>query len=152
MTITEILNQSVNGLGEAIAQEMGVSNGTLSNWLQIYNRRSNFNLDRLFNFVAIADEVAIEKKGVTVMDSARLFIISNLSPKREHRLNGDVSDELHRVLHAIGGMGSILNESGGGNLLRMSPACRRKYMAQMGNIMSELIASAKELGFEFEVK
>ena len=151
MTITEHLNFAVNGLCEAIAHEMGISNGTLSNWLQVYNRRSNFDIDRLFNFFDAADRISIEKRGAPAMDGARLFIISNLTPKKELRLNNDVSDELHRLLSDVGRMGQILAESGGGDLNRMHPEKRKEYMKQMGLVLNELIASAKELGFEFKL-
>jgi len=124
MTITEALNNPVNGLRDEIADRMGVCAATLSNWLQVHNRRSNFDIDRLPAFFRIADEVSLERRGRPAMDGARLFIISSLSPAAKVKLNNDVSDELHRIIAAIGRMGEILDQTGGGNLNQMHPEIR----------------------------
>ena len=136
---------------EDIAEAMGISSATLSNWLQVYNRRSNFDIDKLFQFFEIADKVSQEKRGTPAMDGARLFIISNLAPSNGRKVNGDVSDELHRLLAAVGRMGQILADCGGGKLERMHPEKRKEYMTLMGAVMSELLASARELGFELNL-
>ena len=104
MTLTEAIHNATSGMLQEIADELGMPLSTLSTQLRIYDRRSNFNPDRLFELCRVADRVSVRKKGKRCMDGVRLFIMAQLTDEASRFKgvfiappNQDIRQELHRL-------------------------------------------------------